>query len=118
MANGHGGKRKGAGRPRGSVSDRVANVLDHLDKEKNNPILMLTEVAQKARETENWNLLYKVGNALLPYCLPKQKPIDEAQEEPNRQIQVNVNFPLPGGHWRTGEPVPQEVIDYLDDTDN
>lgn len=35
-------------------------------------------------------------------------------EQGNRTIQVNVQFPIPGEHWRTGEPVPQDVIDYLD----
>lgn len=113
MANGHGGKREGAGRPRGSISDRVAYVMDHLSIEENNPIIMLTEAAQKARETEDWHLLYKVGNSLVNYCIPKVKPQDENIEDQARPINVSVNFPLPGTHWRTGKPVPQDVQDYL-----
>ena len=35
-------------------------------------------------------------------------------EELTRNIQVNVNFPLPGEHWRTGEPVPEHIVEYLD----
>ena len=76
QANTHGGRRPGAGRPRGSVNLRSKALADQLLREGHCPATALTRLAQQAEEKGNLALAVDAWKALLPYIHPKPKPVE------------------------------------------
>ena len=110
MSEGHGGKREGAGRPLGSKNQRTLAVLEILDEEINNPIVNLLRLSKLAEEEGDLKLAFDCAKALLPYYLPKQKPISEDVEDITRPIVIHTTFPVPGSRW--GEEPPEDLKNY------
>ncbi|MCC5955828.1 MAG: hypothetical protein JJU07_06985 [Natronohydrobacter sp.] len=74
--NKRGGKRPGAGRPKGSVNLRSKALADQLLREGHCPATALTRLAQQAEEKGNLALTVDAWKALLPYIHPKPKPVE------------------------------------------
>lgn len=100
MTRQRGGKRDGAGRPEGSKNARTVAVMEYLDPDKNNPVMKLVNIMNKAYRAEDFRLAADCAKALLPYYVPRQKTVEDEDEEVPTPILVNVNFPLPGSGWR------------------
>lgn len=114
MSKQRGGKRDGAGRPEGSRNARTAAVMEYLDPDKNNPVIKLVEIMNKACRVKDLRLAADCAKALLPYYAPRPRLLDEDMEENRTPIQVNVNFPLPGSEWRDKEE--SDNIMYADES--
>lgn len=76
QVNTHGGRRSGAGRPRGSVNLRSKALADQMLREGHCPATALTRLAQQAEEKGNLALAVDAWKALLPYIHPKPKPVE------------------------------------------
>lgn len=100
MSTQRGGKRVGAGRPEGSRNARTAAIMEYLDPDKNNPVVKLVKIMNKAHRVKDFRLAAECAKALLPYYAPRPRLLDEDMEEIRTPIQVNVNFPIPGQHWQ------------------
>lgn len=114
MSNQRGGKRDGAGRPEGSRNARTVAVMEYLDPDKNNPVIKLVEIMNKAFQMKDLRLAADCAKALLPYYSPRPRLLDGDMEEIRTPIQVNVNFPIPGQYWQNLEEHDEEDQCYLD----
>lgn len=117
MTKQRGGKRQGAGRPYGSKNSRTAAVMDCLDADKNNPVMKLVSIMNKAYRAEDLRLAADCAKALLPYYVPRRKTGEGEDQEVPRPILVNVNFPLPGSGWQDQEETSNIIFASENDAD-
>ena len=68
MANGHGGTRQGAGRPKGSANKKTAEVRDRAAKEGITPLEYMLKVL---RESKDEAACMEAAKAAAPYLHPK-----------------------------------------------
>jgi hypothetical protein len=72
----HGGARAGAGRRKGSLNRRSADLIDRLRKMGVDPAIKLAELALKAEASGDDDLAVEANRALLPFSYPKLKIIE------------------------------------------
>ncbi len=75
MANGHGGKRNGAGRKNGSTTKRTAAVKVEAVARGLDPAEVLQEAMELHYNARNWDKAVEVANDLMPYRHPKRAAI-------------------------------------------
>jgi hypothetical protein len=72
----HGGSRTGAGRRKGSLNRRSADLVDRLNKMGVDPAIKLAQLALKAESSGDDELAVEANKALLPYTYPKLRVIE------------------------------------------
>jgi hypothetical protein len=72
----HGGSRVGAGRRKGSLNRRSADLIDRLKEMGVDPAIKLAELALKAQSAGDDDLALEANKALLPYTYAKLRVID------------------------------------------
>ena len=78
--SGHGGKRAGAGRPKGSRMRRSDELAEKLIADGRCPAEALTRLAVQAEAEGDIREAISAWKSLLPYVYPKPKPIEIAPE--------------------------------------
>lgn len=78
--NGHGGKRSGAGRPKGSRMRRSDELAQKLIAKGHCPAEALARLAVQAEAEGDIREAISAWKSLLPYVYPKPKPIEIAPE--------------------------------------
>lgn len=117
MTKQRGGKRIGAGRREGSRNARTVTVMEYLDADKNNPVVKLVDIMNKAYRVKDLRLAADCAKALLPYYAPRPKLPDGNAEEVRTPIQVRVNIPIPGSGWRDKYEAKNVIYEHQDDAD-
>lgn len=74
--NSHGGKRVGAGRPKGSRSRRSDAVAEKLLAQGKCPVEALIRLAEDAEADGDRSLAIHAWKAVLPFVYPKPKPVE------------------------------------------
>lgn len=82
---GHGGKRPGAGRPKGSLSRRSEALADKLLSEGKCPVAALVRIAEAAEKDGDRKQAIDAWKSVLPYVHPKPKAVDI---DPNSVIEL------------------------------
>lgn len=85
MANGHGGKRKGAGRKKGvsniAVEKKRKNITEKMDAKGFCPIDGMMEVALEAKIDGDKKLFFDACKELAQYVAPKRKAVEISGDE-------------------------------------
>ena len=76
MANGRGGARPGAGRPKGSQNRWTVALADQFLANGDCPASALVRIARRAEENGDNRLAVDAWKAVLPYVHPKPKPVE------------------------------------------
>ena len=76
MANGRGGARPGAGRPKGSKNRWMVALADQFLDDGNCPASALVRIARRAEKNGDDHLAVDAWKAVLPYIHPKPKPVE------------------------------------------
>lgn len=79
--NGHGGKRAGAGRPRGSRMRRSEELAEKLIAAGKCPIEALIRLAEKAEVDGDISQAISAWKSTLPYIYPRPKAVEFAPED-------------------------------------
>lgn len=77
----HGGKRTGAGRPRGSVNRRTSALRDAVDAEGVDPAVALVRIGKAAEEREEYSLAVEAYGKVLPFLHAKPRTAADAHPE-------------------------------------
>ena len=78
--NGHGGKREGAGRPKGSRMRRSDELAERLISEGKCPVEALVRLAERAESEGELTQAIGAWKSVLPYIYPKPKAVEVAPE--------------------------------------
>jgi hypothetical protein len=78
--NGHGGKREGAGRPKGSRMRRSDELADRLIEDGKCPVDALVRLAEQAESEGDLGQAIGAWKSVLPYVYPKPKAVEVAPE--------------------------------------
>ena len=78
--NGHGGKREGAGRPKGSRMRRSDELAERLISEGKCPVEALVRLAERAEADGELTQAIGAWISVLPYIYPKPKAVEVAPE--------------------------------------
>ena len=76
----HGGKRKGAGRPKGSRMRRSDELADRLIEDGKCPVDALVRLAERAEDEGDLGQAIGAWKSVLPYIYPKPKAVEVAPE--------------------------------------
>lgn len=79
--NGHGGKRSGAGRPKGSRMRRSEELAEKLIASGKCPLQALIRLAEKAEIDGDISQAINAWKSTLPYIYPRPKAVEFAPEE-------------------------------------
>ena len=79
-ANNHGGKRAGAGRPKGSRMRRSDAMAERLIAEGRCPVDALVRLAEEAEARGELSLAMGAWRSILPFIYPKPKAVEVAPE--------------------------------------
>ena len=94
MTTKRGGKRPGAGRPKGSISKRslaLREMLEEAGYEPDQAIVALFEIGREAMETGDYRLAIDAYSKAAPYVLPRLKAQELSLVEPTQKpIVLNV----------------------------
>ena len=115
--NGHGGKRDGAGRPKGSRMRRSDELAERLIAEGRCPVEALVRLAERAEDEGDLTQAIGAWKSVLPYIYPKPKAvevepeilIDLAREMAAAKIEAN-DIEVTGSHVEMIECMKREVI--------
>lgn len=80
MANEHGGRRNGAGRPKGSKNRRTHDVESLLQGLDMNPIAAMVDIYRDAKESGDFRLAGQMARELAQYVAPKRRAVDLSVE--------------------------------------
>lgn len=72
----HGGKREGAGRPRGSANRRTAALREAIEAEGVDPAVALVRIAKAAEEREEFPLAVEAYGKVMPFLHSRPKPTE------------------------------------------
>jgi len=78
--NGHGGKREGAGRPKGSRMRRSDELAERLISEGRCPVEALVRLAERAEAEGDLTQAIGAWKSVMPYIYPKPKAVEVAPE--------------------------------------
>lgn len=78
--NGHGGKREGAGRPKGSRMRRSDELAERLISEGKCPVEALVRLAERAEAEGDLTQAIGAWKSVIPYIYPKPKAVEVAPE--------------------------------------
>lgn len=81
QGNGHGGKRAGAGRPKGSRMRRSEVLADELIAAGKCPIQALVRLAEQAEAEGDVGQAIGAWKSILPYVYPKPKAVEIEPEQ-------------------------------------
>lgn len=76
----HGGKREGAGRPRGSANRRTAALREAIEAEGVDPAVALVRIAKAAEEREEFPLAVEAYGKVMPFLHSRPKPTEADPE--------------------------------------
>lgn len=74
--NQHGGKRDGAGRPRGSTNRRTVALREAIEAEGVEPAVALVRIAKAAEDREEYALAVEAYGKVLPFLHSRPKPTE------------------------------------------
>lgn len=81
MAHQHGGKRKGAGRKAGSVSNTTSQVAKEAMAKGITPIEVLLDLMGKAYQRGDEDQAGKWAEKAAPYCHPRLQSVDQRSDD-------------------------------------
>ena len=93
MAENRGGRRKGAGRKVGSVSNTTAQVAKEAMSKNITPIEVLLDLMVKAHKRGDEDQAGKWADKAAPYCHPRLSSVDSTGDN-NVTVNLTTNFPL------------------------
>lgn len=107
MAEGatHGGKRKGAGRPKGSLTRRSEVLAEALLSNGHCPVEALIRLAQEAEAQGDLGQAIGAWKSIIPYVYPKPKAVEVDPEtvielaKAIAEARVSASTPEPGGSY-------------------
>lgn len=76
MANGHGGRRPGAGRPKGSASKRTREIADRACEEGKTPLEIMLDVMREAYGAHDLPAALEAAKAAAPYVHPRLAAVE------------------------------------------
>ena len=92
MANGHGGKREGAGRKKGlsniAVEKKRKNITEKMEDKSFCPIEGMMEIALEAKADGDKKLFFDACKELAQYVAPKRKAVELSNEEGKEPLRI------------------------------